>query len=258
MAKAAKQPAKKTSPVVWAGIVAAAVAVYIVTTPSDDAAATTSKRKKKTVASKNDGVITQADLDAYKRKFPPVVVQAVDAFNPLVKKQIKAAAIVPLEPSVEELEARTRAVPVSLTNGEQNWYVTGCPSLNGVREALLENTGTGELKYVRPGDRWKAARVQGVDLSTLTLVASNGTAVDVPILQPGETPGGDKKKDVPTNAPLPIPGSAISGTIGNGRSAGGPTTLTLSDGRTIQLPLPAASEQTAPAAAPRRRRNRNN
>ena len=259
MSKAVKAPAKKTSPVVWLGLVAAAVAVYIVTTPSDaPPPASSAKRKKPTASAKTDSLITQADYDAYKKPFPPVGVSPVDAFNPLVKQAVKT---IPLK-GVDLPTEGTRGVPTSLTGGEANWYVTGVPALNGVREALLENTASGEMQYLRAGDRWKGARVSGVDLTTVTLIGPRGAAIEVPVIQPGETPGGVKVVVAP-NAPLAIPSGSISGTIGT-PPAGGPRTVTLSDGRALQLPLPDANGVTAApaAAAPatngrNRRRSRN-
>ena len=259
MSKVAKVPAKKTSPVVWLGILGSVVAIYIVTTPPEAPPSNSSStRKKKPAAAKTEGQITQADYEAYKKPFPPVGVSPVDAFNPLVKQAVKETTI----KAIDLPEGTTKGVPSSLTGGEENWYVTGVPALNGVREALLENTGTGETRYLRTGDRWKSARVTGIDLATLSLVGPSGASVQVPVIQPGETPGGTKTAEIPAGAPLAIPGGTLSGAIG-GTSAGGPRTLTLSNGQTLQLPLPDARGATiAPAASPdpntrRRGRNRN-
>ena len=250
MAKAVKEPGKKTSPVVWLGLVAAAVAIYIVTTPSDTPPPTSSAKKKK-AAAKTDGQITQADYNAYKKPFPPVGISAVDAFNPLVKQAVKETPV----KAIDSPSEGTHGVPSSLTGGEENWYVTGVPSLNGVREALLENTATGQMQYVRTGDRWKASRVTGIDLTTLSLVGPTGASIQVPVIQPGEIPGGTKTP-VASNVPLTIPSGGISGAIG-GAPVAGPRTLTLSNGQTLQLPLPDASGTTAAPDPRTRRRNRN-
>jgi hypothetical protein len=126
--------------------------------------------------------------------------------------------------------------------------------LNGQREALLENTTTGETTYVSSGDTWKNARVSTVDVSSVVLVGPDGLSVDVPLQQYGETPGaGTRVATAPGVAPLAVPSGALSGAIGGSATTGRPTagaitplpaaggpssaTMTLPDGRTIQVPL---------------------
>lgn len=234
MAKAAKAPAKKTSPIVWAGIVAAVVVAYTFLSPGDAPTkpSSTTKTTKKTTT--KVGEYTQADYDAQQNPFPMVTLAAVDAFNPLIKKQIV--------PKIEPVNKQSGGIPPEMTGGEPNWFYTGCPATDGVRTALFENTATGESVYVKAGDAFKAARVQSVDVSTVVLVGPNGASASVPIVPFGETPGGGSKSGaVASNANAPLPVGAIGPlpAIG-GQPVGGPKTITLSNGQTVQLPANVA------------------
>ena len=259
MATVAKAPAKKTSPVVWVAILGATAAAYLFLTSDSGTSGVTTGAKPKKRAAKATGLFTEAD---YKARFAVFTEPAVDAFKPGITKpkQPIKATVVP--------DQRPGGVPVALTGGEANWYYTGWDALNGAREALLENSGTGETIYVRPGERWKAARVQSIDVSAVTLVGPDGAAIEVPIQQYGEVPGA-ARTPLASNAPLGVPGAAIQGAIGAGatgigvRPVGGPTSITLSNGQTLQLPPAEIATAVDPTQdnsqgnGRRRRRNRN-
>ncbi len=255
---APKAPAKKTSPLVWVGLLATCAVAYVMLSPSDAPAPTTAKPKKRTT--KDASLFTEADYKAAKSPFAPVTVAAVDAFNPLVKKTIKPVLAGPMVTAGET----KGMVPTKFTGGEADWYYTGCPEADGIKQALLENTTTGESVYVKPGQSFRVARIQSVDVSTVVLVGPDGTSSSVPIQAYGDVPGGGKTA-VALNAPLGSSGTALNGPIGIGGRIGvqpatGPQTITLSNGQTLQLP---PTDGTAPAAdntataGRRRRRNRN-
>ena len=264
MASVPKPPAKKTSPVVWVAVAGAAAAAFLVLGPSDSPASgvtTGAKARKRTT--KDGGLFTEADRTA---KFAVYTQPAVDAFKPAILKPAPPVKLPPVDPT------QRNGVPLNLTGGEASWFITGWDSLNGSREALIENTATGQTVYVKPGDRWKAARVQSIDVSAVTMVGPDGKAIDVPIQEYGEVPG-VAKTPIASNSPLGVPGAAINGAIGGTtvtprgigvRPVGGPSSITLSNGQTLQLP-PGEAAAAVPATQDdslgvgrRRRRNRNN
>ena len=260
MAKAAKAPPKKTNPVFVAGGVGLAAIAWLVLNPADSGPSPSStSRPKKRATAKDTSGFTPADEAALKNPFPPVIAGAVDAFNPLIKKQqVKA---VPTLPRIPE-GGTAGMVPANLADGESNWYFTGAPQLNGVTQAVLENTVTNESVVLQPGQTFKSARLQSVDVSTVVLVGPSGSAVSVPIQGYGEVPGG--KTAVAANGPLPLPGVPLSGPIGGTpgtisvQPATGPQTITLSNGQTLQLAPAAPAGNDNPGNGRRRRRNRQN
>lgn len=255
MAKAAKAPAKKTSPVVWVGLVALCAAVYLMIGGDNSAPVATRKRPKKS-STQDMGVLVKADYDAQAHPFPAVGFAAIDAFKPgITGKTRPIAVVVPPVSGAGGIDPR-------YTGGEANWYYTGCPELNGQKQALLENTATSESVYVRPGDAFKDSRVGSIDVSTIVLVGKDGKSISVPIQAYGDVPGG--KSIVATNAPLPLPAGTLTGAIGGRlgnigvQPATGPSSITLNDGTTLQLPSTNGSGTDTNSNGRRRaRRNRN-
>lgn len=232
-------PKKKTSPVVWVGVLAAAAAAYILTAPSDAPAPSTSSKKRPKANSKTDGLYTPEDSLA---KFASVTTPVADVFNPLVKKPI--LAIKPPPQPVDPTGAGGGGIDSRLTGGEASWFYTGLVELDGQRQALLENTKTGETMYVSAGEGWKAARIRTVDVSAVVMVGPDGTAVRIPITQYGVAPGTNPAaattvaSAAPSTQPLNVP-SGITGQIGGGagiRPIPGMATMTLPDGSTVQVP----------------------
>lgn len=255
--RSAPSPKKKTSPVVWAAIVAGAVVIYMLTAPSDAPTGLKSSTTKKRSTTKSEGPYLAIDTTA---KFPPVTLAVMDAFKPAVRK---AAG----QPTIDPTKAGG-GIAANLTGGEANWYYTGLAELNGRKHALLENTTTGETVYVSPGEGWKAARVASVDISALVLIGPDGASVRVPIQQYGEAPAGGGLGPLPAVAgtqPL-NPTSAVAGVIGNNlnvRPAPGATaTVRMPNGQTVQVPLDTSVTGAQPnndnGNGRRRRRNRTN
>ncbi|RYG26086.1 hypothetical protein EON82_04675 [bacterium] len=254
MASVATTPKRKTSPVVWVAIVAAAAAAFILTAPSDTSSAATSTAKKTSKSrAKDDGLYTEADRMA---KFASITTPVADVFNPLVKKPILA-----VKPPTQPADPATAgSIDLRLTGGEAGWYYTGLVELDGKRQALLENTKTGETMYVSAGEGWKAARVSNVDIEAVVLIGPDGTSARIPISQYGVAPGANPATAVattkPSTQPLNVP-SGITGQIGGGsiRPVPGTATMTLPDGRTVQVPY---DPNNANGQGGGRRRNRRN
>jgi hypothetical protein len=249
-------PKKKTSPIVWVGIVAAAAAAYVMLSPSDTPSVPSTTKKTKKATTKADALYTPEDSTA---KFASVTTPVADVFNPLVKKPILAKLpVVTADKNVVGIDLR-------LTGGEANWFYTGLVELDGKREALLENTKTGETMYVSAGEGWKAARVRSVDISSVVMVGPDGTAVTIPITQYGVAPGANPAtatavaSATPSTQPLNVP-SGITGPIGAGagiRPVPGTATMTLPDGSTVQVPYDPNNPNNQGNTRRRNRRNRN-
>lgn len=258
--RSAPSPKKKSSLPLLLGGGAAVLLLVVMTGPKDAPAATTSStRAKKRTSAKDVGQYTTADRTA---KFPPLTLAAYDVFKPAVKKAV------PTPPPLAGGES-PGGIPASMTGGDANWYYTGLVELNGSREALLENSTSGETQYVRAGGGFKAARVSTVDISAVTLVGPDGTVARVPLQQYGEAPGkASALTPLPAVAaagqPLNVPGAALAGTIGgNGlsvRPTGGTATVQLPNGGTVQVPVDVngANDQNQTRRNRRNRRNRDN
>lgn len=105
------------------------------------------------------------------------------------------------------LEAGT--IPGSFTGGESSWTYTGNMVVDGVANALLENSSTGDGVFLRPGQSWKNCR----------LVAVKDDSIEL------EGPGGLRKtvffNDKTLSAPSPsttlqsLPPASIQGNIPN-------------------------------------------
>lgn len=207
-----KPVAKKTSPLVWVGLVGALAGVYLWSSSGETPpAAATKKSSKSTSRSGSTGPVTEAD---YKANFAPVRLASVDAFKPLVTKPA-------VSETVKGQDLKNKGMPLSLTGGEANWYFSGIAELNGQRQGLLENTTSGETVYVSPGDTFKAARVAAVDISAVVMIGPDGSRVTVPIVELGAAPGQAAPTTVIAqapagNQPLNLPRGALSGPIGVG------------------------------------------
>jgi hypothetical protein len=256
MASAPSSNQKMSPTIKWALIVGAVAVVYTLVSGPDTAAPTTTTKKTKK-ASKDSGMYTPEDTMA---KFASISAAPHDVFTPLVKKPVMLAV--------------AKDVPGSifgkLTGGEANWYYTGMVELDGTKQALLENTVSGESVYVSPGETWKAARIASVDVSTLVMIGPDGARVDVPITEYGVAPGAVASAIAPApgTQPLAVGGAPIRGQIGAPSNIGvrpvaGTATMTMPDGSTMQVPFDqtALNNGTDPTGANRRRggrRNRNN
>ena len=254
----APSPKQKMSPTIkWALIVGAVAVVYtLVSGPDNSTTLTTAKKTKK--ASKDAGLYTEEDTRA---KFASISAAPHDVFTPLVKKQVMLA----IKPDVPG------SIMGALTGGEGNWYYTGVVELDGTKQALLENTVSGESVYVSPGETWKAARIASVDISTIVMIGPDGTEVKVPITQYGAAPGAVAATitpgTTPGTQPLAVGGAPIRGQIGAPTNVGvrpvpGMATMTMPDGSTMQVPFDqnALNSATDQSGGRRRggRRNRNN
>ncbi len=139
-------------------------AIAFLATGSDDPRAkkgTETKPKAKAVA-KADQDFDQADYDA---KFSPAKVQYRNVFSPLVMASSKGKGSGVLSPN---------AIPMEFSGGKEQWLYTGTAVIDGVPNALVENTSTGEGEFIKVGQNWKSATVRRITPTSLTLTSSSG------------------------------------------------------------------------------------
>ncbi len=209
-------------PVIYVGLAAIiGVAYWAYGSPDTTTRHTSHTTVKKKVASNDpNNIITEADLTAHFERYSP---GSRDPFVPVV--------------------ARTMGGGEGSSKG--GWALTGITTDDsGVANALIENTGTNESAFLKPGDKWNGLQVASIGGDTVTFknalgqktlltfpappvapepeapsVAAGGTSTlpGVPPFNPNIT--------VPGAPPLPALGNAAdtsSGdTGGNGGGGGG-------------------------------------
>ena len=182
------------------------VAGYILATPPD----TAPKRKVNnsftggTSRKKADDLYLPED---YTAKFAPVNTPIKNAFKPLIVRNTSTLGslngeIKPLLPD---------GIPSDFAGGESGWVYTGNAVVNGVPNALLENTSSGEAFFITPGETWKSSVLVK---STPTVVVLRGPAgIERSISINDGTKGSDKAK-VPAEGLPPATGAPLTGAIG--------------------------------------------
>lgn len=174
----------------------------------------------------------------YTAKFPPVNVAPRDAFKPLVAKTTTTLAVqpTPLAPN---------GIPASFAGGDGNWVYTGNAEVDGVPNALLENTASQETVFLRPGERWKSLTLAGVTASAIELIGPTGQRRSVGIAD--ETAA---TTQVAATTPAGTAPGSLPAVTPNGRGA---------LAGSLSGPIGAdAGAQAAPADAGTNRRTRRN
>ena len=122
-----------------------------------------------------------------------------NAFKPAVQKK--------------ELIGSTKtsnAIPPIFTGGEAGWVYTGNMEVNGGQNALLENGGTGEGVFLKPGEKWKSMTLKQVKGESIVLRAADGFEKEIFF-------GSNNSDAAQSVAPFnPGPGPRLAGQIGGG------------------------------------------
>ncbi len=119
------------------------------------------KPRARTAAKANED-FTQADFDA---KFAPAKVEYRNVFTPLVMASSGNRGGGSLSPN---------SIPLEFSGGKEQWVYTGTAVIDGVPNALVENSSTGEGEFIRVGQNWKSATVRRITPTSLTLTSSSG------------------------------------------------------------------------------------
>jgi hypothetical protein len=189
---------KISRPVVYAlllGVVG--YGVLILTEP--DAASKKSKAKTTKTAAAAPAGFASEDLTAHFSRYNS---PRQNAFIPkLTTKKVSAA-----------LSAPVIAPPSSLGASTGTWQLTGINVIDGVRKALLENSASGELVFLKVGDVWSDQRVSAIEASAVILVNRQNQALRmgfVEPVQPTAASAGTTPVLLP-NLPTPAPGGPPS------------------------------------------------
>jgi len=172
--------------------------------------------KKRVVASSTKKADEFLPID-YKAKYASYTEEAKDAFKPLVLRSSDAGRSVMDTPG---------DIPLALTGGEPNWRYTGVAEIDGVPNALLDNSGTGEGVFLKAGERWKKATVLTVTRDSVVLQGEDGVAKEIRLADFGGKDDDENSKDAPVKPPIsgaigglsvnPVPGGGAVPGVGSG------------------------------------------
>ena len=131
-------------------------------------------------------------------KFSAIGASIKNSFVPLVTKGMGS-------------KLETGGIPNSFTNGEGSWTYTGNMTVDGVPNALLENSVSGDGVFLRPGQHWKTLRLIAVKDDSIELEGPSGERKTVYFA--------DKSLNVTSssgNNLSPLPPAAIQGNLPTG------------------------------------------
>ena len=199
----------KIKPLYAALGVSVLAAAYILATPPD----TGPKRKANnrftgaTTRKKADDLYRPED---YTAKFPPVTVPVRNAFLPLVVRE--TSTIENGGPNGEIRPLQPDGIPESFAGGEAGWIYTGNAVVNGVPNALLENTSSGEALFLTPGEDFKSSVLVKSTANVVVLRGPAGVERTISISDGATKKGGARK--APDDGTLPPATAALTGAIG--------------------------------------------
>lgn len=122
----------------------------------------TDTKPRSRATAKADEDFTQADFDA---KFTPAKVEYRNVFSPLVMASSGGRGSGVLSPN---------AIPLEFSGGKEQWLYTGTAVIDGVPNALVENSSTGEGEFIKVGQNWKASTVRKITPTSLVLTSQSG------------------------------------------------------------------------------------
>jgi hypothetical protein len=180
---------KRTSPLFWIALLGLGAAAYVATTPEEP---TKARKVQRTAAKKTqvEGGFLEED---YKAKFAKVSDPVKNAFVPQVVSSKGGLA-----------------GPNALPGG--SWVFTGTAELNGSRTALVENTSTGEGRFLSVGDAWERYTVASIRDTSLVLRSPDGSTRTVSV---ESEVGGLADGQPPLVLSSPADAGSLRGPIGN-------------------------------------------
>lgn len=143
------------------GVAIGAIAFFMTGSPETPRKKAESSKPRPSARAKAEDEFTKADYEA---KFVSAKVAVRDVFNPLVlaSSGARGGSLAP------------NAIPFDFTGSKEAWVYTGTAVINGVPNALVENTSTGEGEFIKVGQTWKLATVRRITPTSLTLTNSGG------------------------------------------------------------------------------------
>lgn len=170
---------KLSKPTQYVVILALVLFAYLALTAGSSAPSGVATKKpiKKTL-SKKAALYTKED---YKAKFEPVSVALKNSFKPLISKAGIGGG------KNTNVTVAMNEVPSIFAGGEANWTYTGTVTIDGVREALLENKSSGDSVFLRTGDKWKGMSITSVGEDSVSIIAASGQSATLHLLTDDNT-----------------------------------------------------------------------
>jgi hypothetical protein len=128
----------------------------------------------------------------YTAEFASFDTEINNSFKPLIVKK---------DPNSSMMAVNPNGIPSLFAGGDPNWIYTGNMTVDGVPNALLENTSTGEGVFLRPNERWRKLVMTEVLSDAIVLTGPNGYVKTVRI---GVE---ESMTEAPAVLPLAIPSS---------------------------------------------------
>lgn len=155
-------------------IVAGVLVVVVLMFPSSPAPVTKGKGKvgqfgSSTTKKGKEELVTSED---YKIRFDDVDSGLKNSFVPILTKKTAGS------PSA------INGIPSSFTGGDSTWIYTGNMTIDGVPNALLENTSNSDGVFLRPGERWRKLKLVKVNELNIVLEGPNGATKTVYFVDP--------------------------------------------------------------------------
>lgn len=198
MSKATTQNKKSSMPLL-VGVLVIALAFGMMGGGSSTTAKKGSAMQFPTVTKKKKSGEIEYLPEDEKAQFASIEGGLPNAFKPAVQKKI-----------VVGTTKASNAIPPIFTSGETGWIYTGNMEVNGGQNALLENGGTGEGVFLKPGEKWKSLTLKQVKPDSIVLRAADGFEKEIFF-------GSNESDAAQSIAPVnPGPAPRIAGQIGGG------------------------------------------
>ena len=136
---------KKPSIVVVVGglaLVATPILLMLTDSPKTTKKPITPAARPVSASSKKDAYLPED----YTAKFDNVSTDLKNSFKPDIVNKALIGALTPLGDN---------GIPSAFSGGETTWIYTGNAEIDGVPNALIENTATGEGVFLRPNEKWR-------------------------------------------------------------------------------------------------------
>lgn len=156
-------------------------------------------------------------------RFSPYVSRGHNAFMPLV---------------LQERLAGGDGVGFSPDGGASQWNLTGISTVNGVQTAVLENSSSKEVVFLRQGEVWNGHRLMSVDGTSVLFHTKEGRPIRVNFAEPADV----KPAAVTAVQPLPTAGGQQFG--GGIMSMPGMMGTTPTPGASVSVPGVSSPEST--------------
>lgn len=191
--------AKVSRPIVYTALFAVVVGAYVFLTQPDAPKATKKLRLTRSSTTNANG-ISDADLNAH---FDRYTGGGRDPF---------IAGVVPLNPALA-------SAPSLVPTGRAGWALTGVNEVNGIQQAVIENSTTSQSEYLTQGQTWNGLKVVSIAPDHVELQNVLGQTTQLTFAAPPDVkgvstlPNGTVTTDASTPANMALPSIADVGPL---------------------------------------------